>query len=68
MQPAARLVRSLLRPTARPGPARRGIISGPPQQPLGAGESVVGFAAMFAACLGPAAWVLAHLDDYKKRD
>ncbi|KAF1557942.1 UNVERIFIED_CONTAM: Cytochrome c oxidase subunit 8A, mitochondrial, partial [Eudyptes pachyrhynchus] len=65
---AARLARSLLRSAARPGPAQRGVISGPPQQPLGFGESVVAFVAMFTACLGPAAWVLAHLEDYKKRE
>ncbi|NWQ72682.1 COX8A oxidase, partial [Neopipo cinnamomea] len=63
-----RSARSLLRSAARPGPARRGIVSGPPQNPLGLAETLVGFAAMFAACLGPAAWVLAHLGDYKKRE
>uniref|UniRef100_A0A8C6YU24 COX8A oxidase n=1 Tax=Nothoprocta perdicaria TaxID=30464 RepID=A0A8C6YU24_NOTPE len=31
-------------------------------------ETVVGFAAMFLSCLGPAAWVLGHLEDYKKRE
>lgn len=31
-------------------------------------ESVVGFLAMFVACLGPTAWVLAHLEEYKKRE
>ncbi|KAJ7428988.1 hypothetical protein WISP_00313 [Willisornis vidua] len=47
---------------AGPGRERRGLTALPPQ------ESFVGFAAMFAACLGPAAWVLAHLNDYKKRE
>ncbi|NWT49140.1 COX8A oxidase, partial [Chroicocephalus maculipennis] len=65
---AARLAGSLLRSAARPGPPRRGVISGPPQQPLGPGESVVGFLAMFVSCLGPAAWVLANLEEYKKRE
>ncbi|NXK88895.1 COX8A oxidase, partial [Formicarius rufipectus] len=60
--------RSVLRSVARPGPTPRGIVSGPPQNPLGPGESFIGFAAMFFACLGPAAWVMAHLDDYKKRE
>ncbi|NWX45265.1 COX8A oxidase, partial [Steatornis caripensis] len=68
MSLAARLTRSFLRSAARPGAAQRGITSGPPEQPLGPGESVVGFLAIFAACLGPAAWVLAHLEDYKKRE
>ncbi|NXW25960.1 COX8A oxidase, partial [Circaetus pectoralis] len=66
MQLAALLARSLLRSAARPGPAQRGIVSGPPEQPVGPGESVVAFVVMFASCLGPAAWVLAHLEDYKK--
>lgn len=39
MQIAARLARSLLRSAARPGPAHRGIISGPPEQPVGPGVS-----------------------------
>ncbi|NWU73778.1 COX8A oxidase, partial [Pterocles burchelli] len=63
---AARLARSLLRPAARAGPTPRGLISGPPQEPLGPGESVVGLVAMAVTCLGPAAWVLSHLEDYKK--
>ncbi|NXY84037.1 COX8A oxidase, partial [Alcedo cyanopectus] len=63
-----RLARSLLRSAARPGPAQRGVISGPPQQPLGPVESVVGFVLLFTTCLGPAAWVLAHLDSYKSRE
>lgn len=63
-----RFARSLLRSAARPGPAPRGIVSGPPQHPLGTAESVVGLLAMFVTCLGPAAWVLSHLEDYKKRE
>uniref|UniRef100_A0A493TF61 Uncharacterized protein n=1 Tax=Anas platyrhynchos platyrhynchos TaxID=8840 RepID=A0A493TF61_ANAPP len=42
----------------------------PPQFPSSHqfAPTVAGFAAMFAVCLGPAAWVLAHLEDYKKRE
>ncbi|KAM9510789.1 uncharacterized protein ACIB01_019298 [Guaruba guarouba] len=65
---AARLGRSLLRSMARPGPAPRGLISGPPQEPLGTGETVVGFTAIFMSLLAPAAWILGHLEDYKKRE
>ncbi|NWW98266.1 COX8A oxidase, partial [Caloenas nicobarica] len=65
---ASSFARSLLRSAARPGPAQRGITSGPPEQPIRPAESVVGFVAMFVTCLGPAAWVLAHLEDYKKRE
>ncbi|NWV00606.1 COX8A oxidase, partial [Upupa epops] len=64
----ASLTRSLLRVAARPGPARRGLMSGPPEHPIGPAETVVGFATMFVACLGPAAWILSHLEDYKKRE
>ncbi|NXY25209.1 COX8A oxidase, partial [Atrichornis clamosus] len=63
---AALISRSLLRSAARPGPAPRGLLSGPPQHQLGTVESAVAFAAMFMSCLGPAAWVLGHLEDYKK--
>ncbi|XP_048149072.1 cytochrome c oxidase subunit 8A, mitochondrial, partial [Corvus hawaiiensis] len=54
----------------RSGPARPRAASsrGPPQHPLGLAESAVGFVAMFVSFLGPAAWVLAHFDDYKKRE
>ncbi|NXQ51348.1 COX8A oxidase, partial [Catharus fuscescens] len=68
MPPVALIARSLLRSAARPGPAPRGLKSGPPQSPVGLGESVVGFVALFFSCLGPAAWVLGHLNDYKARE
>ncbi|NXQ60946.1 COX8A oxidase, partial [Anthoscopus minutus] len=68
MPPAALIARSFLRSAARPGPARRGLVSGPPEHPITFGDTVVGFVSMFVSFLGPAAWVLAHLDDYKKRE
>ncbi|NXU97446.1 COX8A oxidase, partial [Cettia cetti] len=68
MPPAAFLARSLLRSAARPGPAPRGLKSGPPQSPVGVGESAVGLIAMFVSFFGPAGWVLGNLDNYKKRE
>ncbi|NXX27497.1 COX8C oxidase, partial [Nicator chloris] len=68
MPPAALLARSLLRSAARPGPAPRGLKSGPPQNPLSAMESAAGMLAMFVCMLGPAAWVLGNLDYYRKRE
>ncbi|XP_021238880.1 cytochrome c oxidase subunit 8A, mitochondrial [Numida meleagris] len=63
-----RFASSLLRPAVRPASAPRGFVSGPPQHHVGTAETVVGLLAMFVTCLGPAAWVLAHLEDYKKRE
>ncbi|XP_058678468.1 cytochrome c oxidase subunit 8A, mitochondrial-like [Ammospiza caudacuta] len=60
--------RSLLRSAARPGPAPRWIRSGPAQSPVSTGDTVLGFAAVFASVFLPAAWVLGHIQDYKKRD
>ncbi|NXD73737.1 COX8A oxidase, partial [Eolophus roseicapillus] len=65
---ASRLAHSLLRSAVRPGPAPRGLLSGPPQEPLGTGESIVGLTAIFISFLAPAAWLLSHLEDYKKRE
>ncbi|NWZ88755.1 COX8A oxidase, partial [Poecile atricapillus] len=68
MPPSALIARSLLRSAARPGPARRGLTSGPPQSPVGLGDTAVGLVAVFVSILGPAAWVLGHLNHYKKRE
>ncbi|NXO05020.1 COX8A oxidase, partial [Rhinopomastus cyanomelas] len=68
MPPSASFTRFLLRVPARAGPAPRGFHSKPPQQALGLAETAVGFAALAVSCLGPAGWILAHLEDYKKRE
>ncbi|NXB88854.1 COX8A oxidase, partial [Vidua chalybeata] len=68
MPPAALIARSVLRSAARPGPAPRGLRSGPAQSPVGTADTVLGLAAVFASFFGPAAWVLGHIQDYKKRE
>uniref|UniRef100_A0A674H8C8 COX8A oxidase n=1 Tax=Taeniopygia guttata TaxID=59729 RepID=A0A674H8C8_TAEGU len=64
LPPAALLARSVLRPAARPGPGPRGLRSGPALSP----DTVLGLAAVFVSIFGPAAWVLAHIQDYRKRE
>ncbi|NWT77448.1 COX8A oxidase, partial [Prunella himalayana] len=68
MPPAALIARSLLRSAARPGPAPRGIRSGPAESPVSTAETVVGLVAVFASFFVPAAWVLGHIQDYRKRE
>lgn len=52
MPPAALIARSLLRSAARPGPAPRGLKSGPPQSPVGLGVSSGGAGAAPRGDLG----------------
>ncbi|OWK50991.1 hypothetical protein RLOC_00006319 [Lonchura striata] len=68
LPPAALLARSVLRAAARPGPAPRGLRSGPALSPVSTADTVLGLAAVFVSIFGPAAWVLGHIQDYRKRE
>uniref|UniRef100_A0A665VKW5 Uncharacterized protein n=1 Tax=Echeneis naucrates TaxID=173247 RepID=A0A665VKW5_ECHNA len=61
---ASRLFRSALRtqlvPTAN-------LKSKPAKHEVTAGEQAVALTALMAAILGPSGWILAHLEDYKKK-
>ncbi|NXL72283.1 COX8A oxidase, partial [Leptocoma aspasia] len=65
---AALIARSVLRSAARPGPAPRGLRSGPPKSPVSTADTVVGLVAVFASFFLPAGWVLGRLQSYKKRE
>ncbi|XP_054894775.1 cytochrome c oxidase subunit 8A, mitochondrial [Poeciliopsis prolifica] len=44
------------------------IYSRPPKEKIGFVESSIALTMLSAAILGPSGWVLAHLEDYKKKD
>nr|XP_046269214.1 cytochrome c oxidase subunit 8A, mitochondrial [Scatophagus argus] len=60
---------------SRAAPALRGPIvtqranlySRPAKENIGAVETVIGLGMLSLAILGPSGWVLAHLEDYKKK-
>lgn len=44
------------------------LYAGPAKGKVGAVESVIGIGLFSLAILGPAGWILAHLEDYKKKE
>ncbi|KAM4543173.1 cytochrome c oxidase subunit 8A, mitochondrial [Odontesthes bonariensis] len=67
----------LLRTMAnRAAPALRGhtvtqkasMYSKPPKENIGVVETAIGMGMFSLAILGPSGWILAHLEDYKKKD
>ncbi|XP_028251638.1 cytochrome c oxidase subunit 8B, mitochondrial-like [Parambassis ranga] len=60
----------------RAAPALRGhtitqtanIRSKPAKAPINAVETTIGLGMLSLAILGPSGWILAHLEDYKKKD
>ncbi|XP_041828274.1 cytochrome c oxidase subunit 8A, mitochondrial [Melanotaenia boesemani] len=44
------------------------IYTRPPKDTIGAFETAVGMGLFSLAILGPSGWILAHLEDYKKRE
>ncbi|XP_016375212.1 cytochrome c oxidase subunit 8B, mitochondrial-like [Sinocyclocheilus rhinocerous] len=58
------LLRGVLRHQIIP---KANISAKPAKHVLSAGEQVFVMVTMFVTILGPSGWVLAHLEDYKKR-
>ncbi|XP_018553199.1 cytochrome c oxidase subunit 8A, mitochondrial [Lates calcarifer] len=44
------------------------VYTRPPKEKLGPVDIAVGLGMLSLAILGPSGWILAHLEDYKKRD
>uniref|UniRef100_A0A8C2WQJ5 Cytochrome c oxidase subunit 8B, mitochondrial n=1 Tax=Cyclopterus lumpus TaxID=8103 RepID=A0A8C2WQJ5_CYCLU len=61
---ASRLWRSALRTPLVPA---ANLSSKPAKHHISVGEQAVAMTALFVAILGPSGWILAHLEDYKKR-
>ncbi|KAK7892069.1 hypothetical protein WMY93_024032 [Mugilogobius chulae] len=40
----------------------------PAQNNISAGEQAIALTVMFVTILGPSGWILAHLEDYKKKE
>ncbi|XP_070776882.1 cytochrome c oxidase subunit 8A, mitochondrial [Enoplosus armatus] len=47
---------------------RANLYTGPPKEKIGALETAIGLGMFSLAILGPSGWILAHLEDYKKKD
>ncbi|KAM9352038.1 cytochrome c oxidase subunit 8B [Symphorus nematophorus] len=62
---ASRLFRSALRTHLVPV---ANLTAKPAKHNITAGEQAIAMTAMFVAILGPSGWVLAHLEDYKKKE
>ncbi|XP_071383935.1 cytochrome c oxidase subunit 8B [Centroberyx affinis] len=66
---SALAVSSLLRSAARTQlvPVAN-LTSKPAKHNITAGEQGIALTVMFATILGPSGWILAHLEDYKKKE
>ncbi|XP_044022972.1 cytochrome c oxidase subunit 8B, mitochondrial [Siniperca chuatsi] len=61
---------------SRAAPALRGhnltqranLYTRPAKEKIGPAETAIGMSMFSLAILGPAGWILAHLEDYKKKD
>ncbi|XP_061078160.1 cytochrome c oxidase subunit 8B, mitochondrial [Conger conger] len=58
------LLRTTLRPHIIP---KANLTEKPAKHALTAGETAIGLLSMFAVILGPSGWILANLQEYKKR-
>ncbi|CAL1595157.1 unnamed protein product [Knipowitschia caucasica] len=61
----SRLFRHALR--AQVVPSAR-VSAKPAEHNISAGEQAFALTCMFVAILGPSGWILAHLEDYKKKE
>ncbi|GAA6221207.1 cytochrome c oxidase subunit 8B, mitochondrial [Lates japonicus] len=61
---ASRLFRSALRTQLVPV---ANVSAKPAKHSVTAGEQAIAITVLFAAILGPSSWILAHLEDYKKK-
>ncbi|KAG7279183.1 hypothetical protein CRUP_024384 [Coryphaenoides rupestris] len=64
---AARVAPALLR-GANTTSQRATMHTRPAKETIGAAETAIGLGMFSLAILGPSGWVLAHLEDYKKRE
>ncbi|XP_031141307.1 cytochrome c oxidase subunit 8B, mitochondrial [Sander lucioperca] len=60
----SRLFRSALRTQLVPV---ANVSAKPAKHHISAGEQAIAMTALFVAVLGPSGWILAHLEDYKKK-
>ncbi|XP_038561252.1 cytochrome c oxidase subunit 8B, mitochondrial [Micropterus salmoides] len=61
----SRLFRSALRTQLVPA---ANVASKPAKHNISAGEQAIAMTALFVSILGPSSWILAHLEDYKKKE
>ncbi|KAF1387317.1 hypothetical protein PFLUV_G00104170 [Perca fluviatilis] len=61
----SRLFRSALRTQLVPV---ANVSAKPAKHHISAGEQAIAMTALFVAILGPSGWILAHLEDYKKKE
>ncbi|XP_023594064.1 cytochrome c oxidase subunit 8A, mitochondrial [Trichechus manatus latirostris] len=62
------LLRGLTAPARRVLVPRAQINSKPPREQLGTMDYIIGLTSCFVCFLGPAGWVMAHMENYKKRE
>uniref|UniRef100_A0A3B5L8Q9 Uncharacterized protein n=1 Tax=Xiphophorus couchianus TaxID=32473 RepID=A0A3B5L8Q9_9TELE len=61
----SRLFRTALRSRVIPA---ANVATKPAKVKLSAGEQAIGMSAFFAVILVPSFWIMAHLEDYKKKE
>ncbi|XP_013984905.1 cytochrome c oxidase subunit 8A, mitochondrial [Salmo salar] len=65
------LLRTISTRSALRGPMitqRASVFTRPAKHPLGPAETIIGLGLFALAILGPSSWILANIEDYKKKD